>query len=260
MKCADFHVHSTLSYDGQSSIYQMCQKAIDLGIEEIGFSEHMDFEPTDVGYGYFNYEHYTRQIQHAQSRYGDQLIIRKGIEIDYQSCFEDDIKQWLCGKYFDYVIGSVHYLNHCLIDHKLLSTTPIEDVYQSYFAEVHHSIDCHLFDVIGHLGLVQRYISPTQAGLHHKDYHNGLNSILHEIVGQKLYLELNLKGVRQVTAETIPWKNTITQFFNMGGRYLSIGSDAHSVHELSVEVKNLQVWLHESTGYNFVLLFHETSA
>ncbi len=255
MKYVDFHVHSTLSCDGQSSIFCMCQKAIDLGIDEIGFSEHMDFEPNDLGYGYFNYEHYTRQIKQAQSMYDGQLIIRKGIEIDYQSRFEDDIKQWLCGKHFDYVIGSVHHLNHHLIDHKLLSTTPIRDVYQSYFAEVQHSIDCHLFDIIGHFDSVRQYISLTKTELRRFDYHTGLTCILQELVHKKLYLEVNLKGLRQDSKKLIPGKHAIIQFFNMGGRRLSLGSDAHSIHELDEGVKNMQIWLHECVGQDFILPF-----
>jgi len=233
----------------------MCQKAIDLGIDEIGFSEHMDFEPNDLGYGYFNYEHYTRQIKQAQSMYGGQLIIRKGIEIDYQSRFEEDIKQWLYGKHFDYVIGSVHYLNHHLIDHKLLSTTPIKDVYQSYFAEVQHSIDCHLFDIIGHFDSVRQYVSLAKTELRGFDYHTGLTCILQELVHKTLYLEVNLKGLRQVSNKLIPEKNVIIQFFNMGGRRLSFGSDAHSVHELDKGVKNAQIWLHECIGHDFILPF-----
>jgi histidinol-phosphatase (PHP family) len=236
----------------------MCQKAIDLGIDEIGFSEHMEFDPSDEGYGYFSYDHYTRQIKHAQSMYDGQLLIRKGIEIDYQSCFEDDIKQWLRGKHFDYRIGSVHYLDHRLIDHTLLSTIPIEEAYHSYFTEVQHAIDCRLFDVIGHLDLLHRYASPTQARRARVNSYEDVETILQDLVRQKLYLELNLKGLQPQTGEPVPNQHVIFRFFRMGGRYLSIGSDAHAVHELTEEVNKVQIWLRECAGYDFVLPFQET--
>ena len=79
MKFVDYHIHSTFSHDGHSSLFQMCQKAVDLGIEEIGFSEHMDFEPEDWAYGYFNYKQYTHQIEQAQTVFNNQIVIQKGI-------------------------------------------------------------------------------------------------------------------------------------------------------------------------------------
>jgi len=53
MKFVDYHVHSNFSCDGKSTLFEMSQRAIDLGIEEIGFSDHMDFEPKDWGLGFF---------------------------------------------------------------------------------------------------------------------------------------------------------------------------------------------------------------
>ena len=66
MRFVDYHVHSNHSCDGKSSIPEMCQKAVELRIEEIGFSEHMDFEPKDWGYGFFNYERYSSEIEAAE--------------------------------------------------------------------------------------------------------------------------------------------------------------------------------------------------
>ena len=51
----DHHIHSNHSSDGKSSITEMCQKAIQQGIAVIGFTEHVDFDPQDWGYGYFQY-------------------------------------------------------------------------------------------------------------------------------------------------------------------------------------------------------------
>ena len=70
-RMVDYHIHSNHSCDGKSSIFEMCQKAIELGIEEIGFSEHVDFEPRDLGFGFFNYDEYTSEIGDVQDFYKD---------------------------------------------------------------------------------------------------------------------------------------------------------------------------------------------
>jgi len=78
MRFVDYHVHSNHSCDGKSSIPEMCQKAVELGIEEIGFSEHVDFEPKDWGYGFFDYERYSSEIEAAQESFNNKIVIRKG--------------------------------------------------------------------------------------------------------------------------------------------------------------------------------------
>jgi histidinol-phosphatase (PHP family) len=61
----DYHVHSTFSCDGRSSINDLCEKAIELKFREIGFSEHVDFDPSDEGFGFFDYENYQSAIKEA---------------------------------------------------------------------------------------------------------------------------------------------------------------------------------------------------
>ena len=55
MELVDYHVHSNCSCDGRSPILEMCQEAIGRGIVELGFSEHMDFDPQDLGEIYDTY-------------------------------------------------------------------------------------------------------------------------------------------------------------------------------------------------------------
>ncbi len=41
----DYHMHTTYSEDGSSSLEEMCRQAVLLGIPEIGFCEHWDVGP-----------------------------------------------------------------------------------------------------------------------------------------------------------------------------------------------------------------------
>ena len=70
MKFVDYHVHSNHSCDGKATVFEMCKKAIEMEIVEIGFSDHMDFEPEDPGFGFFNYADYTSEIKSAQENAG----------------------------------------------------------------------------------------------------------------------------------------------------------------------------------------------
>jgi histidinol phosphatase-like PHP family hydrolase len=47
-------------------------------------------KPLDWGFGFFNYERYTSEIKSAQESFKDKIVIRKGVEVDYQHVFEEE--------------------------------------------------------------------------------------------------------------------------------------------------------------------------
>ena len=251
----DYHVHSNHSCDGKSSIFEMCQRAIELGIEEIGFSEHMDFEPKDWGFGFFNYDSYTAEIKRAQESFENRLTIRKGVEIDYQHCFEDDIKNWLQNKKFDFVVGSVHYLDHEIIDRRLLTKKDLTEVYRAYFDEVAYSIESGLFDVVGHLDLVRTYVGKGRAELERFNYWERIKTILKEVAQRRTYLEVNSKGLREEVGDTIPSMEIVNEYFENGGTLVSIGSDAHSTEEMGNGIKDILDFLANCNRNKVKLLF-----
>ena len=77
-KLVEYHVHSNCSVDDKSSIIKIYQKGYESGINEIEFTDHMDFEPRDLGYGFFDYERHSLEIDSGRAVLSDQLVIRKG--------------------------------------------------------------------------------------------------------------------------------------------------------------------------------------
>jgi len=105
----DLHNHTTRCNHATGTIDEYLQRAIELGIDIYGFSEHapMDF---DQGYrlGFDEMEHYTSEILSAQKRYQNQIKVLLGYEVDYLPGYMDE--RVLNAK-VDYFIGSVHFLN-----------------------------------------------------------------------------------------------------------------------------------------------------
>ena len=235
----DYHVHSNHSSDSDASLAEMCGRAIQLGIVEIGFSEHVDFDPRDWGYKYFDYERYSSDIRKARELFGDRLVVRKGIEVDYQHWFEEDIREWLRDKEFDYVIGSVHYLDHKYITEKLISEKTLQEIYDLYFAEVNNSIDSGLFDVIGHLDLPRRYTYRSKDELKRIDYWETMRTTFNKIIDTETYLEINSKGLREPCRDTYPSKEVVNEYYETGGRMISLGSDAHCIEEIGVGIEEI---------------------
>lgn len=257
MKFVDYHVHSLHSICGKSTIFEMCQKAIELGIVEIGFSDHMDFEPKDLGFGFFNYDNYTVEIESARRFFKDKLVIRKGVEIDYQHCFEEEIKKWLPNKEFDFIIGAVHYLNHELISHQLVANNDLKEIYDVYFNEVIKSIESCLFHVIGHFYYVSKFIDNRKPELRNFNHRETVRKIMEEIVEKKIYLEMNSKySVPKGTHMGILSSTEIfREYIKSGGKLISIGSDAHSTEKLGIGIKEILDYLEKFNGNTVKFLF-----
>jgi histidinol-phosphatase (PHP family) len=224
-----------------------------MGIAEVGFSEHVDYEPKDWGYGYFNYDKYSYEINGARELFKNKLIIRKGVEIDYQYCFEDEIAEWLQNKEFDFVIGSVHYLNHEIINQRLVMNRDMGKIYNAYFGEVTQSIKSRLFDVIGHFDIVNRFIDKRKINLK-SGYFKGVRKILKQIIENNVYLEINSKGVRYNYRDLMPSKEIIEEYFEAGGQLISVGSDAHSKEDIGSGIRDILTFL-EKQKKGYKLLF-----
>jgi histidinol-phosphatase (PHP family) len=234
MNMVDYHIHSTHSYDGRSTIFELCQTAIEVGLAEIGVTDHMEFEPNDAGYGFFNYDQYTMDIEKVRDIFKDRLVIRKGIEIDYQHCFEAEIARWLQDKDFDFIIGSVHYLDHILINYPYVVKRNLKSLYTRYNQEVIYSINSALFDVIGHFDLVSKYVDENRVDHKQFNHAKAIQQSLKTIVETEHYFELNSKWARPRRSSKIilSQQDLLWQYLKCGGTRISVGSDAHSTDEL----------------------------
>ena len=86
----------------------MCEAAIEWGLSEIGFAEHLDFDRDDPMYGYFDDGAYTASIAEARETYAGRLVIRKGLEFDFRCAYGTEVGEVLAAWDFDYLIGFNH--------------------------------------------------------------------------------------------------------------------------------------------------------
>jgi histidinol-phosphatase (PHP family) len=228
----DYHLHSQFSADGHATLPQIGARAAARGITEIGITDHLDCEPADVGYGFFDYAAYSYALESSRGEWGRRLTIRKGVEVDYQTAHEDAIRRALTAMQFDFVIGSVHYVDHQLITPRLIAEKGLRWLYPRYLREVTNSLHCELFHVVGHYDLVQKYLPPSRAHVFRAER----EAVLNAIVDADLYLEINTRQLNGTYRDTIPRWGLIDQYITRGGRRFSVGSDAHFLRDVGLGV------------------------
>jgi histidinol-phosphatase (PHP family) len=258
----DLHVHSTCSVDGTSSIAEYARRAAEMDLVEVGFCEHADFDPRDLGYGYLEPWRYDAEI--AEARAGAPSIrLLQGVEITYQSNLEAEIGDWLAGHSWDMVVSSVHLVDYA--DGWALISEPhaIEgyfashserEAYIPYFEELLRAARSSLGDVLGHFDLVKRYGTAAYGRFEPVVFEDEVRSVLGAVIEAGMGLELNASGIRQRPGEPYPGLEILRWYREMGGEVLTAGSDAHHADDLGAGVGEALA-LARATGFRAVTTF-----
>jgi len=228
----DAHLHTILSPDADAAIDAHATVAVERGIGEIAITDHLDFEPGAPAYAFADYATRERYVREAAERWAYRgVTIRFGVEVTYQRRHEAAIREHLARCAYDYVIGSVHVMAGDPWEADRIAAwvrgRPLAEVVAPYFDEVLGAILSGLFDTLGHLDFVKRYlvphVTPAQLAAAPELY----EPLLHALVETGTSLEVNTSGLRQAPQETYPAAWAVARFRELGGRRLTVGSDAH---------------------------------
>ena len=228
----DYHHHSESSVDSETPMCEICAAALDRGVDQIAFTEHVDFIPEERNTGYFDYDSYMRHVEHCRREFAGRIEILAAVEIDYCPDFEDEIERWLRGRELDFVIGSVHYIRgKGNISEprsvEYFAGRPVEEAYAEYFDLVARSAASGLWDALGHLDLVKRYGVEQYGPFDPALFAPVVDGILSDVIRHGMALEVNTSGLRQVPEETYPGPAILKRYRELGGERVTIGSDSH---------------------------------
>ncbi len=228
----DAHVHTNLSPDSAVPIDVYAALAVELGIAEFAVTDHVDFDSRDPAFNYTTFAERERTIRDAAERWaGRGLAIRFGAELTYNTSWEADLREHLARHRYDFTIGSVHDWPDSPYVPARVGTwatgRPIEEVVEPYFAQVTAAARSGLFDTIGHLDVVKRYLDPRIKPAELAERPEVYEASLAALVESGTALEVNSSGLRHRVAETYPTAAVVARFRELGGQRVTAGSDAH---------------------------------
>jgi len=228
----DTHLHTIHSPDANAMLDAYCALALERGIPELAITDHVDFDPTMPAYGFVSFEDREHAVRGAAERWADRgLAIRFGVEVTYERAYEDDIRGWLQRHPHDFVIGSVHI--SAVSPYKasnvaaFVAGRPLPEVVAPYFDEVIGAARSGLFDTIGHMDFVKRYLVPHVMPADLAGAPELYEPVLSALIESGTALEVNASGLRQLPRETYPSAAIVARYRELGGRHVTIGSDAH---------------------------------
>jgi histidinol-phosphatase (PHP family) len=230
---ANYHLHSTYSYDGEAGLEAMAGAALAGGFADIAFTEHLDFDRSDPGYGYFDYAAYGAAVEAARERFRGRLAIRRGIEFDFRRDYRDEPRRVLAGMDFDFRIGSVHSAGGVLL-FRLSSLTEEETarldlrrLQAEYFAEVEALLGSRLAHALGHFDYLYKHAPRLFAPWRDAWYWDRVEAILKACIRTGTALEVNSHHVLDRGLALAADAEILARYRRLGGRLLTVGSDAH---------------------------------
>lgn len=247
MRLYDQHLHSNLSVDSQSDPGEIVRRAIRIGLAGVTFTEHFDTHASEWDICVYDYERIARAVAGLREQFGDQIFIGHGIEVDYQLDRMPYILDHVTNHRFDLVILAVHFFdNRALHRRSDWGRMPPDAATRAYLATVLEAAQQVLelgrrgqrpFDVLAHLDLVKRYTQRYFGSYDVASHRATVDSILQTCLAADLVPELNCSSLRQSLPETLPADWAVRRYAELGGRALSLGSDAHALDHVGVDLE-----------------------
>ena len=224
----DYHMHSILS-DGKDSYEEMIKTAISLGLDEIGFSDHVCLRTVNWAIMPIDIPVMTEQILELREKYNSQIKVRYGIEMDYLPEMEQEIAETINRLPLDYVIGSVHFIGDWNFDSdkSLYGKWSNDELYHMYFELIQLAAQSGLFDTIGHLDIIKKFRVYPES-----DQSQLIDDTLKIIKNSNVVVELNTGGLDRPCAEFTPSPDLIERCY-FHHIPMTISSDAHQKNQIA---------------------------
>jgi len=290
----DYHTHSIYSDDGYEQIEDIINKAIELGLEEICLTDHVDYgikqdieglSPEEIKtykamgyeavpdpknkeefYGWLtyrlgkilnvNYEPYFKELNVLKEKYKDKIAIKKGLEFGIQTITLDKYNK-LFDRYkneLDFILLSIHQINNG------------EFWTQEYF-QGKNQIEYNLEYYEQLLSVMKQY--KDYSILAHLDLINRydplgpiefekvkpiITEVLKLAIADKKGIEVNTSSFHYGLKDLTPNRNILKLYHELGGTIITVGSDAHKLEYLGAHIKDIYQEL-KQIGFEYICTY-----
>ncbi len=254
------HTHTNFSHDGKNTPAEMLERAQSMGVAFYGVSDHFDYdydfsrmkEKERLATQNKDEAEYFHVLRHLQEDYEGVMNVAVGAEFGYSE------KKNVQGRYAltyekyrpDFVINSVHgpdgedYARHVFGKDR-------KTAYGEYLALIKKSLDApYPYDVVGHIGYIARYAPFEEKRLTLEEFGEQIDGILLAIIEKGKILEVNSAN-KHLQERTLPSEEIVRRYFELGGRKVSFGSDAHFIERIGDKREEVVAML-KDVGFTYL--------
>ncbi|WP_052291974.1 histidinol-phosphatase [Natranaerobius thermophilus] len=264
----DYHTHTWRCGHAEGNIEDYVLKAIERGLTEIGISDHYPMDVLNVpsedisSMLYQDLQTYVNEVKEVARRYESQITVRLGTEMDYFRDLKLGYNRILEEYDWDYVIGSIHFLEGKDVSHPKNLTfyqkNSLIDIYCKYFDEIKTMTNSEEFDIIGHVDVIKKHGYVPEGENSVKELQEFYLELARLFAQKQQVVEINTGGLRAPVEEIYPAEDFLNKLISHNVP-LTIGSDAHHPDEVGYSNSEIVGYLKEM-GVNTVVGFKNRQA
>ncbi len=258
----DLHNHSVLSPDGCDLPVLMAERACGLGVKHFALTDHIEINKFDE----WDYAGAVKKSRAAyleiKERFGDKMEIYYGAELG-QALYDTELTDKILAENdFDFILGS----QHCTRSFKYMGVPLSESgrLLKEYFDEVLALAEWGRFCSLSHLTFPLRFIAVDWQSEHPalkydidmSVYRAVIDKILETIISKEIALEVNSSGIRKGLGVSMPDGDIVRRYKALGGKMVTVGSDAHRVADVAADIPQCLEMLKEN-GFDEICAFRK---
>lgn len=275
---ADYHLHCEYSDDSNEPMENQIQQAIASGLDEMCFTDHVDYgikrdwddpagiiilhaiehgKEVDLVLANVNYPKYFEALNMYQKKYAPSISIKKGLEFGIQSITVDAFEK-LYASYqdeLDFVLFSMHQVNNLEFWTQDFQKGKTQKEYNDeYYKEIYQTMQMfHHYSCLAHLDLLARY---DENGIYpFENEKDVIAEILKYAIQDGKGIEINTSSWKYGLKDTQPSRAILKLYKDLGGKIITVGSDAHETKYLASHIKDAYDILKNEIGINEICTF-----
>jgi histidinol-phosphatase (PHP family) len=226
----DTHIHSSFSVDSEMDANKACKKAINLGLDGIVFTDHLDFDFPGCDF-ILDFNEYSSFMDLLKKDYSDNLTVLKGLEAGIQPHTIDRTSDIIKSYNFDYVLASVHILDGMdPYDGIYYRDKGKKEAYRGYLEAILFMVQNFPdFDSLSHIDYITRCSFYNDRSLKYKEHSDIMDEIFQTLIAKGKGIEINTGSYKEIYSQSEFDIDILKRYRELGGEIICTGSDAHSL-------------------------------
>lgn len=260
----DSHTHSSNSFDAENSVAQMIEQANELGLDCLTITDHFEsafyYRPNEE-FGDLRklLPQSVADIKKAQESRNGKTELLCGIELGEPLHDLKATNEILKLTDYDFILCSLHNLKDMgdffWLDYQ---KEDIPKLLKKYFLELTECVQWGGFNSLAHITYPLRYIcGKFNLPFEPDDYKQEIDELLSLLAKSDKALEFNTCRNAELSLSTmnecrdVPF---LKRFKELGGKFVTLGSDAHKIQDLAKGIDGAMDILYE-LGYREVTVY-----
>ena len=221
----DSHIHTEFSADSEMKAQDALREAERQGLGLV-FTEHLDYDYPSAGTEEFIFDPAAYWAAYESLRAKGNLSL--GVEMGMMASAREKNAAFVQRVPFDFVLASIHFLDvKDLYFPETFEGREKAEMYHEYFTVMRDEIYAHPFiNALAHIDYIARNAPFDNPEISYGEFTEDIDAVLRALVETDTAIEINTRrlsaprGIKELAP-------IYRRYRELGGRYVTIGSDAH---------------------------------